>query len=204
MDLPYRVVWAVATTDSIILYDSQHRQPLLSVSNIHLAAISDIAWLPTGDGEFPVHIRLVWNEIFRVSAILHRHLVAFSHAGVIVSSLDGYCTLLILQSEHALGNPLPMDRWPACMRQKYDKAALAAESAVRLQADEEAQTSVPVAEVSAGTLPESEPSDCEPASETNAPNPVHVDIAAQNDESQETKQDKKKPRRVTPIFVQPL
>ncbi|KAL3926270.1 MAG: hypothetical protein SGPRY_003376 [Prymnesium sp.] len=161
MDLPYRVVWAVATTDSIILYDSQHRQPLLSVSNIHLAAISDIAWLPTGDGEFPVQIRLVLNEIFRVSAILHRHL-------------------------------------------KNDKAALAAESAVRLQVNEEAQTSVPAAEVSAGTLPESEPSDREPASESNAPHPVHVDIAAQNDESQETKQEKKKPRRVTPIFVQPL
>ena len=86
-ELPYRVVWAVVTLDAIVMYDSQHKQPLLMASNIHFAAISDIAWLPSGDG-------------------------------LVVSSMDGFCTLLLLQSDKTLGKPLPKELWPECMQPK--------------------------------------------------------------------------------------
>ena len=90
-DLPYRVVWAVATLDSIILYDSMLRQPLLVACNVHYAALTDIAWLPSG-------------------------------AGLIVSSIDGYCTLIRI-APGALGTPLAKDQVPVCMRPKSATSA---------------------------------------------------------------------------------
>lgn len=48
--LPYRILWAVATLDSIVIYDSSQRQPLLVASNVHYAALTDLSWLPDGRG----------------------------------------------------------------------------------------------------------------------------------------------------------
>jgi chromatin assembly factor 1 subunit B len=48
--LPYRVLWAVATLDSVVVYDSSMRQPLVVASNVHYAALTDVAWLPDGNG----------------------------------------------------------------------------------------------------------------------------------------------------------
>ena len=48
--LPYRVLWAAATLDSVVVYDSSLRTPLLSVSNLHYEPLTDIAWLPDGNG----------------------------------------------------------------------------------------------------------------------------------------------------------
>ena len=48
--LPYRVLWAVATLESIVVYDSSLPQPLLVASNVHYAALTDLAWLPDGSG----------------------------------------------------------------------------------------------------------------------------------------------------------
>ena len=94
MALPYRVLWAVASLDAVMLYDSQHAEPLLLARNMHYAALSDIAWLPNG-------------------------------RGLLVSSTDGYCSLLVL-SPGALGKPLPAERVPECMRKKAPAPAPAA------------------------------------------------------------------------------
>lgn len=42
--LPYRMVYAVASLDSILFYDTQHCAPFAHVSNIHYSGITDMAW----------------------------------------------------------------------------------------------------------------------------------------------------------------
>jgi hypothetical protein len=49
-DLPYRSVFAVATTDRVLLYDTQSAMPLAMVAHLHLAPLSDLCWLPDGSG----------------------------------------------------------------------------------------------------------------------------------------------------------
>ena len=47
-DLPYKMVFAVATTDSILIYSTQSFVPIILVSNIigniHFATLTDISW----------------------------------------------------------------------------------------------------------------------------------------------------------------
>ena len=47
--LPYRMVFAVATQDSIVLYDTEQIEPLGLVSNLHYLTITDLCW--SGDGK---------------------------------------------------------------------------------------------------------------------------------------------------------
>ncbi len=42
--LPYRMVYAVATQDSVLLYDTQQHTPICIVSNLHCATFTDLAW----------------------------------------------------------------------------------------------------------------------------------------------------------------
>ena len=42
--LPYRSVYAVATQDSVLLYDTQQKTPFCVVSNLHCATFTDLAW----------------------------------------------------------------------------------------------------------------------------------------------------------------
>lgn len=42
--LPYRVVFAVASLDSVLLYDTQQAPPFALLSNIHYTNITDLAW----------------------------------------------------------------------------------------------------------------------------------------------------------------
>jgi len=42
--LPYRMVYAVATEDSVLLYDTQQHTPLCVVSNLHCATFTDLCW----------------------------------------------------------------------------------------------------------------------------------------------------------------
>lgn len=42
--LPYRMVFAVASEDSIFLYDTQQTLPFGLVSNIHYHTLSDLTW----------------------------------------------------------------------------------------------------------------------------------------------------------------
>jgi len=69
--LPYRIVFAVATLDSILLYDTQNSFPISVVQGIHCAQLTDIAW-------------------------------SFDGNSLVVSSIDGYCTVVNF-SENELG-----------------------------------------------------------------------------------------------------
>jgi hypothetical protein len=42
--LPYRVVFAVATLNSLYVYDTESVPPILIHAGLHYAAITDIAW----------------------------------------------------------------------------------------------------------------------------------------------------------------
>lgn len=45
----YRVVFAVATTSSVLIYDTQHLSaPLMKLGNLHYATINDVAWSADG------------------------------------------------------------------------------------------------------------------------------------------------------------
>ena len=44
IDLPYRIVFAVATTDQILLYTTDSILPIAIVGNIHYAPINDMCW----------------------------------------------------------------------------------------------------------------------------------------------------------------
>ena len=46
--LPYRMVYAVATQDSILVYDTQQQTPLCVVSNLHFTTFTDLAWSSDG------------------------------------------------------------------------------------------------------------------------------------------------------------
>ena len=47
-DLPYRAVFAVATTDSVLVYDTCEAAPLVMCGQLHLASITDLAWASDG------------------------------------------------------------------------------------------------------------------------------------------------------------
>lgn len=46
--LPYRMVYAVATQNAVMLYDTQQIAPFGRVCNIHYAGLTDLAWSPDG------------------------------------------------------------------------------------------------------------------------------------------------------------
>uniref|UniRef100_A0A915BEW4 Chromatin assembly factor 1 subunit B n=1 Tax=Parascaris univalens TaxID=6257 RepID=A0A915BEW4_PARUN len=46
--LPYRMIWAVLTRDSVTVYDSQCAMPFAYVDNIHFNALTDLAWSTDG------------------------------------------------------------------------------------------------------------------------------------------------------------
>jgi hypothetical protein len=43
-NLPYRIIFAVATQDSVVLYDTQQPMPIAYLGQYHYASITDIAW----------------------------------------------------------------------------------------------------------------------------------------------------------------
>jgi len=44
LNLPYRLIYAVATQDSVLIYDTQQTTPLVLLTNLHYATFTDIAW----------------------------------------------------------------------------------------------------------------------------------------------------------------
>ncbi|GFY59559.1 chromatin assembly factor 1 subunit B [Trichonephila inaurata madagascariensis] len=48
IDLPYRMVFAVAACESILLYDTEQLLPFAYVSNIHYTHLTDLTWSPDG------------------------------------------------------------------------------------------------------------------------------------------------------------
>ncbi|SCZ88209.1 BZ3500_MvSof-1268-A1-R1_Chr10-2g02880 [Microbotryum saponariae] len=47
-DLPYRMIYAVATMDCVYLYDTQQASPIAMFANLHYAPFTDLAWSPDG------------------------------------------------------------------------------------------------------------------------------------------------------------
>lgn len=43
-DLPYKMVIAVATKNSVLLYDTDHAAPIGLVTDIHYTRITDLSW----------------------------------------------------------------------------------------------------------------------------------------------------------------
>lgn len=48
IDLPYRMVYAVASKSSVYLYDTQQKMPFGSISKIHYSRLTDITWSNDG------------------------------------------------------------------------------------------------------------------------------------------------------------
>lgn len=48
-NLPYRIVYAVATQDAVHVYDTQQQKPLAVVSNLHYATFTDLTWSSDGN-----------------------------------------------------------------------------------------------------------------------------------------------------------
>ena len=42
--LPYRMIYAVATQNTIMLYDTQQAEPFARISRIHYISLNDLAW----------------------------------------------------------------------------------------------------------------------------------------------------------------
>ncbi|CAG8480273.1 12288_t:CDS:10 [Ambispora gerdemannii] len=49
LDLPYRIIYAVATQDAVFIYDTQQLSPLAMVSNLHYATFTDVTWSMDGN-----------------------------------------------------------------------------------------------------------------------------------------------------------
>lgn len=47
-EMPYRIIFAIATSRSIIIYDSQQSLPIGYISQIHLARLTDLVWSTDG------------------------------------------------------------------------------------------------------------------------------------------------------------
>mmetsp|Transcript_17193 Transcript_17193/g.28962 ORF Transcript_17193/g.28962 Transcript_17193/m.28962 type:complete len:176 (+) Transcript_17193:62-589(+) len=45
IDLPYRIVFAVATIDQVLIYSTQSTCPLSIVQNLHYDSINDLSWM---------------------------------------------------------------------------------------------------------------------------------------------------------------
>ena len=46
--LPYRMIFAVATTDSVIVYETQTFTPCAKITDLHYANMTDLAWSHDG------------------------------------------------------------------------------------------------------------------------------------------------------------
>ena len=46
--LDYRMVFAVATLDAVLIYDTQHTRPIAIMENVHFAQLTDLAWAADG------------------------------------------------------------------------------------------------------------------------------------------------------------
>ena len=49
LQLPYQMLFAVATVDQVLVYSTAHQKPLALFSQLHFATINDLAW--RGDRE---------------------------------------------------------------------------------------------------------------------------------------------------------
>ena len=117
--MDYRCIYAVATQDTVCVYDTQHKRPLVIVGNLHYATFTDIAWynecylnhlyyfqfyfifcFSIKGGFFISYIQFVFS------------LLAFSFEfrspdglTLILASSDGFCSIVCFESND-LGEPI--------------------------------------------------------------------------------------------------
>ncbi|SCW01717.1 LAFE_0E05710g1_1 [Lachancea fermentati] len=48
IDLPYKLVFAVATSDEVLLYDTESTEPIAVIGNLHYTPITDLSWSADG------------------------------------------------------------------------------------------------------------------------------------------------------------
>ena len=48
LGLPYRVIFAIMTVDTVVLHDSQSRAPFMYVDNLHYDNLTSLCWTPDG------------------------------------------------------------------------------------------------------------------------------------------------------------
>jgi len=99
-DLPYRIVYAVASQDTLTIFDTQHEFPICHVSGLHYHHISDIAWTTQP------------READSSSPPLC----------LVVCSADGFCSFVRFGAGE-LGELLETDKLPAAMTQPSTTAA---------------------------------------------------------------------------------
>ncbi|CAG8435031.1 7267_t:CDS:2 [Diversispora eburnea] len=68
-DLPYRVIYAVATQDSIFIYDTEQHSPLAMATNLHYASISDLDCL-TSHPDYSIINNSMENGSIETTSIL--------------------------------------------------------------------------------------------------------------------------------------
>ena len=100
LDLPYRIVFAVATTDQVLIYNTESIYPMAVLGSIHYAPINDMAWV-IPDSQ-PKSQKLV------------------------VSSSDGFCSIVSFDNDFrgnrllAIGERLPLMEVPEKLRAGYE------------------------------------------------------------------------------------
>ena len=76
--LPYRMVYAIATQDSVLIYDTQQHTPLCAISNLHYATFTDLTWY--------IYLKTV------------THVRSTDGNMLIMTSTDGFCSTIIFET----------------------------------------------------------------------------------------------------------
>ena len=99
-DLPYRIVYAIASQDAVTIYDTQHEFPIATVTGLHYHHITDICWTNHGEKDDSAGMALA------------------------ISSADGYCSFVNF-SAGELGTVLEESKVPLVMRRNVTSLAVA-------------------------------------------------------------------------------
>lgn len=75
LSLPYRMIIAVMTMDSVFIFDTESKEPIWSVTGLHYGTLTDLSW--SCDGR-----------------------------RIMVTSTDGFCSLIELEEHDLLSHPL--------------------------------------------------------------------------------------------------
>merc|ERR1712142_884094 len=89
--LPYRLIYAVATQNAIMFYDTQQAAPFGRVSNVHYTGLTDLTWSPCG------------NILFASSSDGYCSIITFSPGEL----GEEYVTPSTISHENATPNKLP-------------------------------------------------------------------------------------------------
>lgn len=94
-DLPYRMVYAVATLDSVYLYDTQQAGPIAMFAGLHWKPFTDLTWC--------VPLPLFLPADRALTLLPHRRRSADGQT-LVIPSEDGYCSIVAFEPGE-LGTP---------------------------------------------------------------------------------------------------